>query len=218
MGAYVLVMGNKNYSSWSIRPWIAMKVAGIEFDEIIIPLRQPDTKERILKYSPAGKVPILIDGDLVMWESLSILAYLTEKHPDAQLLPADSVARARARCVAAEMHAGFAALRSEAPCNIRRNPKTLALSPNAMADVARIEQLWDECRTPHGKGGPFLFGRFSVADAMFAPVVNRFHAYKVPVSKQTRAYMYAMMALPAWKELEAEARAEPGTIADRELD
>lgn len=217
MASYVLVMGNKNYSSWSIRPWMAMKVAGIDFDEIIIPLDQKDTRDRILKHSPAGKVPVLKHGDLVVWDSLAIIAYLCEMHPDKGFLPADRAARARCRSVSAEMHAGFQALRKEAPMNIRRTPAAATLSDAARADASRIEALWADCRREFGAGGPFLFGAFGAADAMFAPVVNRLHAYKVPVSAQTRAYMDAVMALPAWQELEAESRAEPWTVPSDEV-
>lgn len=214
---YILVMGNKNYSSWSIRPWMAMKVTGIEFDEIIIPLDQPDTKEKILKYSPAGKVPALLDGDLLVWDSMAILAYLCECHPEKGLLPKSARARAQARAASAEMHSGFAALRKEAPMNIRRAPRSLELSSAARGDVRRIEQLWADSRKVYGDDGPFLFGAFSVADAMFAPVVNRFHAYKIPVSKETKQYMDTVMALPAWKELERESRDEPWSVPSDEV-
>lgn len=215
---YVLVMGNKNYSSWSIRPWIAMKVAGIEFDEIIIPLDQPDTKSRILKHSPAGKVPALLDGSLVVWDSLAILAYLCERHPEKGLLPKDVNARAQARSACAEMHSGFSALRNEAPMNIRRAPRSIELSQAAMADVQRIEQLWADSRQANKAAGPYLFGTFSVADAMFAPVVNRLHTYKVPVAKETADYMALIMQLPAWKLLERESRDEPWTVPSDEVD
>lgn len=217
MASYVLVMGNKNYSSWSIRPWMAMKVAGIDFDEIIVPLDQKDTRERILKHAPAGKVPVLKHGDLTVWDSLAILAYLCELHPDAKLLPAERAARAWCRSVSAEMHAGFQALRKEAPMNIRRAPAAVRLSDAARNDVRRIEELWVDCRARFGAGGPFLFGGFSVADAMYAPVVNRLHAYEVKISPASRAYMEAVMALPAWKELEADARAEPWTVPSDEV-
>ena len=215
---YILVMGNKNYSSWSIRPWMAMKVAGIDFDVIVIPLDQPDTKEKILKYSPAGKVPALLDGDLLVWDSMAILAYLCERHPEKGLLPKDARARAQARAASAEMHSGFAALRKEAPMNIRRAPRSITLSAAALGDVRRIEQLWADSRKAYGADGPFLFGTFSVADAMFAPVVNRLFAYKVQVSKETSQYMDTIMALPAWRELEKASRDEPWAVPSDEVD
>src|SRR4051794_35987064 len=179
--APTLVIGNKNYSSWSLRPWIAMKVCGIGFDETVIPLYEPASRERILEVSPTGKVPALIDGDIRVWESLAILDYLAERHPGAGLWPKDQAARAHARSVAAEMHAGFAALRRHCPMNMRRPVKARELTAEAAADVARIDHLWTQCRTRFGAGGPFLFGAFGAADAMFAPVVSRLHTYDIGV-------------------------------------
>jgi len=158
--ALTLVIGNKNYSSWSLRPWIAMKVCGIGFEETVIPLYEPGSRERILAVSPTGKVPALIDGDIRVWESLAILDYLAEGWPDAGLWPKDHAARAHARSVAAEMHAGFAALRRLCPMNMRRPVRARELTTEAATDVARVNQLWTDCRTRFGAGGPFLFGRF----------------------------------------------------------
>ena len=169
--ALTLIIGNKNYSSWSLRPWIAMKVAGIAFDERVIPLYEPGSREEVLKFSPAGKVPVLIDGDSRVWESLAILEYLAEKFPAAGLWPKDAAARSHARVVASEMHAGFMALRRNCPMNVWLPPKTRPLPDEVKPDVARIEALWSDCRARFGKGGPFLFGAFGAADAMYAPVV-----------------------------------------------
>lgn len=193
-----LIIGNKNYSSWSLRPWIALKVKGIPFNEKVIPLYEPGSREEILKYSPAGKVPVLIDGDEHVWESLAILEHLAERFPEAHLWPQDARARSHARVVATEMHAGFMALRRDCTMNMWLPPKPRPLSDEVKADVARIEALWGECRARYGQGGPFLFGDFTAADAMYAPVVSRFHTYGIPVGATSRAYMEAMMALPAW--------------------
>jgi glutathione S-transferase len=169
-----LVIGNKNYSSWSFRPWLAMKVAGIAFDETLISLDAPDFKARLMALSGAGKVPVLIDGDVRVWESLAIFEYLAEKFPTAALWPREAAARAHARAVASEMHAGFQPLRRQLPMNVWRRIIPRALEDDAMADVARIEVIWNECRSRFGSGGPFLYGAFGAADAMYAPVVWRF--------------------------------------------
>ena len=204
-----LIIGNKNYSSWSLRPWIAMKVAGIAFDEIVIPLYEPGSREQILKYSPAGKVPVLIDGDRHVWESLAILEHLAEKFPRRASVAGGCAARAAmpARW-RAEMHAGFMALRRACPMNMWLPPKPRPQSDEVMADVARIEALWSDCRARFGSGGPFLFGAFGAADAMYAPVVARFHSFGIPVGAAARAYMDAVMALPAWANgVSCDARA-----------
>ena len=212
-----LVIGNRNYSSWSLRPWIAMRVAGIEFSEEMIPLDQPETKGRIAAHSPAGRVPVLHHGDLTVWESLAILEYVAETWPDAQLWPAAPAARALARAVASEMHAGFHALRAHCPMNMRRKRAAIELTPAVGEDVRRIEDIWRTCREAHGQARPFLFGRFTAADAMYAPVVNRFEVYAVPVSKQSRSYMDAVMALPAWRTWTRGAEAETFVIPADEV-
>jgi len=202
-----LVIGNKNYSSWSLRPWIALKVLGIPFDEERIPLYRPGSKERILGYSPAGKVPILRDGDTVVWDSLAILEYLAEKYP--KLWPSDRAERAKARSVAAEMHSGFAKLREHMSMNTRKRYPGKGRTPESMADVARIDDIWSQAR------GPFLFGAFTAADAMYAPVVLRFRTYEVGV--RNKGYMDAMLALPAMREWIEAAEREPESIPEQDL-
>jgi len=204
-----LTIGNKNYSSWSLRPWIAMKVAGIAFDEEVISLDAQDFKSRVSKISGTGKVPALVDGDAQVWESLAILEYLAEKHPDARLWPADPAPRALARAIAAEMHAGFVPLRRHLPMNMRRPVMRRELTPDVESNVRR---------TGHGAGGTFLFGGFGAADAMYAPVVSRFHTYAVEVGAVARAYMDAVMALPAWGEWRTAALKEPWVLAEDEVD
>ena len=195
-----LIIGNKNYSSWSMRPWIGLKGAGIPFDEEVISLYVDGSKELILKHSPAGKVPVLIDGDVHVWESLAILEYAAEKFPAAGLWPADPKARAHARAISAEMHAGFAALRGECGMVLWRPPAKKVLSADAQANIERIQEMWTDCRQRFGAGGPFLFGKFSAADAMFAPVVGRFQTYAIDVNPTVAAYMQATIATPAWRE------------------
>jgi glutathione S-transferase len=207
---YVLVMGSKTYSSWSVRAWLTLKMARVEFSEIVIQLDRPDTADLIAAHSLSGLVPLLKDGDLAVWDSLAIIEYLAERHPRAGLWPEETAARARARSISAEMHSGFLPLRRECPMNLRRTPAAVSLSNEVKANIARIERIWADCRAAgQGSGGPFLFGRLCAADAVFAPVVSRFHVYKVPVSRDSRAYMDAVMALPAWKELTQAALSEP---------
>jgi glutathione S-transferase len=213
-----LIIGNKNYSSWSFRPWIAMKVAGIAFDEEVISLDAKDFKQRVTNISGTGKVPALADGKAQVWESLAILEYLAEKFPDARLWPADPAARAHARAIAAEMHAGFVPLRRALPMNMWRPVMRRELAPDVQSNVRRIEAMWTDCRTRHGTDGPFLFGRFGAADAMYAPVVSRFHTYDVEVNAVARAYMAAVMALPAWGEWRAAALQEPWVLPEDEVD
>ena len=197
-----LVIGNKNYSSWSMRPWLAMRASGIPFEEIFIPLYTDNKadKDRILGFSRAGKVPALIDGDVTVWDSLSIIEYLAERFPDARLWPQDRAARAHARSISAEMHSGFLPLRNECGMNLHRPVGAVTLSADAQANVARVQEIWTECRDRHGKSGPYLFGAFTAADAMYAPVVHRFRTYAIKVSPQAQAYMDTMMAQPAFAE------------------
>jgi glutathione S-transferase len=207
-----LILANKAYSSWSLRPWILLTHFKIPFEEIVIPMDRPDTRATMLKYAPTGKCPSLQDGKVGVWESLAILEYVAEAFPEKAIWPRPKAARAHARSLASEMHAGFAALRQACPTNFRRKPKAIALSDEVRADVERIERAWAHARETFGKSGPFLFGRFCAADAMFAPVVNRFHAYDLRVGKPARAYMDAIMSLPAWKAWIADAEAEPWRI------
>jgi glutathione S-transferase len=197
-----LVIGNKNYSSWSMRPWLALRANNIPFEEIFIPLYtdDPADKDRILGFTRSGKVPCLIDGDVTVWDSLSIIEYLAERFPQAKLWPEDRAMRAHARSISAEMHSGFLPLRGECGMNLHRPIGSVALSADARANVARIDQIWSECRARHGKSGPFLFGAFGAADAMFAPVVHRFRTYAIDVSPAAKAYMETMLAQPAFVE------------------
>ena len=199
--ALKLVIGNKNYSSWSMRPWLALRASHLAFEEIFIPLYTGDTdKKRILGFTQSGKVPALIDGDVTVWDSLAIIEYAAERFPQTRLWPEDRASRAYARSISAEMHSGFAALRNECGMNLHRPVGAVTLSANACADIARIQQIWIECRERYGKSGPFLFGAFGGADAMFAPVVHRFRTYAIEVAPEVRHYMDTMMSLPAFQE------------------
>jgi glutathione S-transferase len=216
--ALKLIIGNKNYSSWSFRPWIAMKAVGIPFDEEVISLDAPDFKARLNAVSGTGKVPTLIDGDIQVWESLAILEYLAEKFPAAKLWPGDPAARALARAISSEMHAGFTPLRKACPMNMWRPVARRDVDADVKANVARIDAMWSDCRKRFGQGGSFLFGAFGAADAMYAPVVSRFHTYGIDVSATSRTYMDAVMALPAWTEWRAAALKEPWVLAEDEID
>jgi glutathione S-transferase len=213
-----LIIGNKNYSSWSFRPWLAMKVAGIQFDETVISLNAADFKTRLTALGGSGRVPVLSDTAVRVWESLAILEYLAEKFPSARLWPEQPAARAHARAIASEMHAGFVSLRRHLPMNVARPVKVRALDAGAAKDVARIDAIWSECRGKYGAGGPFLFGPFSAADAMFAPVVWRFHTYAAEANPTALSYMRAVMALPAWHEWREAARRETWVLAEDEVD
>jgi glutathione S-transferase len=199
--ALTLVIGNKNYSSWSMRPWLVLRASNIAFEEVFIPLYTGDAdKQRILALTHSGKVPALIDGDVTVWDSLSIIEYLAERFAEKQLWPEDRAARAHARSISAEMHSGFAALRNQCGMNLHRPVGAIALSAEARADIARIQQIWIECRERYGTSGPFLFGSFGAADAMFAPVVHRFRTYAIELAPGARSYMATMMSLPAFQE------------------
>jgi glutathione S-transferase len=207
MAGLKLVIGNKNYSSWSMRPWLALRGNAIPFEETVIPLYTGAAdKQRILDVSPAGKVPILVDGDVTVWDSLAIIEYLAEKFPDKKLWPADRAARAHARAISAEMHSGFAALRNECGMNLHRPVGQVALSQEARDNIARIQEIWSGCLQRYG--GPFLFGAFGGADAMYAPVVHRFRTYAIEATPVVRAYMEAMQALPAFAEWTRDGLAE----------
>ncbi|CAA7621111.1 Glutathione S-transferase, N-terminal [Magnetospirillum sp. LM-5] len=193
-----LIIGTKQFSSWSLRPWLAAKMAGIAFEEVVIALRQPDTKAKISKHSPSGKVPCLIDADLAVWDSLAICEYLAEQVPS--LWPEDRAARAVARAVSAEMHSGFQNLRNLCSMDVLSDLPMAEIAPELAPEIARINAMWTDCRTRFGLSGPFLFGRFSVADAMYAPVVTRFKTYHLPLESVPAAYAGAVMALPAMAE------------------
>ena len=213
-----LVIGNKNYSSWSLRPWIAMRALDIPFDDVVISLDAADFRSRVLKFSGTGKVPVLIDGDVHIWESLAILEYLHEKFPHAGIWPNDHAARAYARSIASEMHAGFTPLRRACPMNFWRPVKARDLAPEVKENVRRIDAMWSESRARFGANGPFLLGRFCAADAMYAPVVSRIHTYAIEVSAPSRQYMEAVMALPAWQEWKEAALKETWVLPEDEPD
>jgi glutathione S-transferase len=222
MAEFTLVIGNKNYSSWSLRGWLMARIAGVDFDEVLVPLDQPDTAVNIRKHSPSGKVPVLIHRGLTIWESLAIAEYLNDMKPEAWVWPPAVAARAHARAVAAEMHAGFAELRSNMPMNIRASCPGKGMTPAVRADIERITGLWRDARKRFAGAAPrddgFLFGPFTAADAMYAPVVTRFRTYGVKLDSESEAYCNAVMAHPAMKDWCEAARNEPWLIAAAELD
>jgi glutathione S-transferase len=219
MSLPVLVIGNKNYSSWSLRPWLLLRHFGVEFREVRLLLDTPEFFAEVGRYSPSGKVPALQHGDLSIWDSLAICEYANERWLDGRGWPKDMQARAMARTAAAEMHSGFTALRSQLPMNSRRRPDAYRWDEAAQRDIDRVQALWRELRQSHGGTGEFLFGEFSIADAMFAPVAIRFDGYGVPLDHVATRYMRALFALPAmreWREAaEAETESVPGTEAFR---
>jgi glutathione S-transferase len=206
MTQYRLVIGNKAYSSWSLRPWLLMKEAGLAFDEIRIPLYQDGHAAKIRQHTPTGRVPVLHDGAVTVWDTLAICEYLAERHPEKNLWPASVAARAHARAVSAEMHAGFAALRSNLSMNVRRNFPGAGITPEVARDIARIEALWGDCLSRYG--GPFLFGAFGIADAMYAPVATRFKTYAVALGIEAQRYAERLLALPSMRAWYADAAAE----------
>ncbi len=208
MSKLTLVIGNKNYSSWSLRPWILLKQFDIPFQETLIPLKQPDTKEKVLQYSPSGKVPVLLHDGARVWESLPICEYVSELFPQKALWPLDPVHRAWARCISGEMYSGFMGLRKNFPQNISANVVGQPRDEEADRDIRRVLQIWEECRQNFKGQGEFLFGKFSIADAMFAPVIYRFKTYGIPLSGLSQEYSSTMLALPAMKEWESAAAIE----------
>ena len=203
-----LIIGNKNYSSWSLRPWLLLKQAGIPFVERRIPLRSAEWSAQISRLSPSGKVPALQHGSIQAWDSLAICEYIAEQYPDKQLWPGDRAARAEARSISAEMHAGFQALRQNMFMNIRRSMPGGGRAPEALADVERIVAIWNGCRRRYASGGPFLFGHFTIADAMYAPIPLRFQTWGVSVEGLAGEYARTLLALPAMQEWIAAAGAE----------
>ncbi len=218
-GGLKLVIANKNYSSWSLRGWLAMKLTGAPFEEIVVPLRVPETRELIMRHSPSGKVPCLIDGDVTVWETLAIIEYLAEKFPAAGLWPSEAGARAHARAISSEMHAGFMMLRKAMPMNIRESLPGYGMALDGVqGDINRIESIWRDARGRYGAGGDYLFGAFSAVDAMFAPVALRFKTYSVTLGESAAAYVEALLAYPALAEWIAAAKVEPWMIPDYEKD
>jgi glutathione S-transferase len=222
MADFTVVIGNKNYSSWSLRGWLMARIAGIDFEEVLIPLDLPDTAASIKKHSPSGKVPALVHRGLTVWESLSIAEYLNDLKPEAGLWPASASARAHARSISAEMHAGFAELRSNMPMNIRSSYPGKGMTPAVRADIERITGLWRDCRKRFAGAAPkddgFLFGAIGAADAMYAPVVTRLRTFDVKMDSDAEAYCAAVMAYPAMKEWVDAAKNEPWLIESAELD
>jgi glutathione S-transferase len=221
MADFTLVIGNKNYSSWSLRGWLMARIAGIEFEEVIVPLDLPETPAAIRKHSPSGKVPVLLHRGLAIWESLAIAEYLNDLKPEAGIWPPSQAARAHARAISAEMHAGFADLRNSMPMNIRSSYPGKGMTPQARADIERITSLWRDCRKRFSaafqKDDGFLFGAISAADAMYAPVVTRLRTYGVKVDSDTDAYCNAVLGYGPMKQWIADAKNEPWLIAAAEL-
>jgi len=212
MADVFLLIGNKKYSSWSLRPWLVLKHSGIAFEEQLVPLDQPDTTAKILAFSPSGKVPFLRHGKVEVWESLAICEYLAEAFPQAKLWPADAAARAQARAVSNEMHGGFGQLRYHLPMDVSRDHRDKNRAAKVQSEVDRIQAIWSDCRKRHGGDGPFLFGRFSIADGMFAPVATRFRTYGVSLAPENAAYVETIMTLPAMQDWVAAAKREPWEI------
>lgn len=216
MSDLTLVIGNKNYSSWSLRPWILMKHLGVEFREVLIPLYQPESRDEIGKHGPSGRVPVLREGALCVWDSLAICEYIVEL--TGRGWPKEREARAVARSVSAEMHSSFANLRSQWPMNARGHNRRTPMTPPLEADVRRIDEIWSDCRQRFGaSGGPWLFGEYSVADAMYAPVVLRFNTYGAQVSENARRYRAEVLEDPALQEWLSASRQEPWTIESSEV-
>ncbi|TQV83245.1 glutathione S-transferase family protein [Denitrobaculum tricleocarpae] len=212
MPDFTIVLGNKAYSSWSLRGWLPLKLCGADFDEVIVPLRQSDSRERLLEASPAGKVPVLKTDKGTVSDSLAIAEYLAERFPAAGLWPDDPWARAMARSVTAEMHSSFPNLRNECPMDVRSRHEGRQLSDATRKDIERITEIWRDCRDNFGSGGDFLFGSFGIADAFFAPVVSRFVTYDVDLDPVCSAYRDAVMTRPEMREWIEAGLAEPWII------
>lgn len=213
-----LVIANKAYSSWSLRPWILMSMLDIPFEEDVIPLDTPEFRPRVDAYDAGSTVPILVDGDVTVWESLAIMEHLAERFPERGVWPKDPKARAFARAISNEMHAGFRALRSACPMNVRKRHPAKDRGEAVAKDVARITHLWRSARERFGQGGPFLFGAFSAADAMYAPVATRFAGYSVAIDPVSAAWRDAVLGTPAFRAWHAAAMAEPWLVAHDEAD
>jgi glutathione S-transferase len=207
--ALTLIIGSKNYSSWSLRPWLLLRQFDLPFAEIKLPLDSLEFEERIGGFSPSRRVPALQDGEVCVWDSLAIAEYVNERYLGGHGWPAQVAARAMARSISAEMHSGFSALRKELPMNCRKRVRNHAASPEAVADITRIRAIWREARSRYGADGEFLFARFSIADAMFAPVVLRFVSYGVELDTVERRYVESILGLPSLQEWLADAATEP---------
>ena len=215
MSKPLLVIGNKNYSSWSLRAWLMLRHAGVDFDEVFIPLRAEGSKEMLTTYSPAGKVPAYREGDLLVWDSIAIAEYLYETHP--QLWPAQRAARACARSVSAEMHSGFTALRRLMPMNIRAQERKVTITPELEADISRIKMIWRELRAQYAAAGPWLFGDYTIADAMFAPVAFRFLTYGVSEAGAVDGYVQTVAHDPLIQPWVAASKLEQEVLAASEV-
>jgi glutathione S-transferase len=209
MSEFTLILASKNYSSWSLRPYLALAQTGQPFREVLIPLDEPGTVSEIARYSPSGRLPVLQHGSLTIWDSLAICEYVAELFPQAKLWPEDKAARAVARSVVAEMHSGFPALRRNMPMNIHGRKPGHGRAPGVADEISRVQKLWNDCRQRFGQGGPFLFGHFTIADAFYAPVVTRFVTYEVHLDEVSRAYRDAVLELPAMKTWSEAAKSEP---------
>ncbi len=217
MAEFTIYIGNKNYSSWSLRAWLMAKAAGLAFDEVLIPLWQEGSQSELRRHSPSGKVPALEHGDVTVWELLAIGEYLAEIRPDARLWPEDRAARAAARAASHEMHAGFVNLRRALPMNMRASKPGRPVAPDVRAELDRIAALWRECRRRYGAGGRYLFGGFTIADAMYAPVVSRLRTYGIALDSEAQAYADTVWDYPALQEWAAAARVEPMVVAQFEI-
>jgi glutathione S-transferase len=225
MSRPLLVLGSKNYSSWSLRPWILLKHLGVDFEEVVLQLDTEQFRQEIDKYSPTGRVPVLIDGDVRVWDSLSIAEYAGEQlarwrgeaAADLKIWPTDPVARAQARSLAAEMHSGFQALRNSCPMNVRARHVKVRQTPELANDIARIDLIWSGCRQRFGAGGPWLFGEYSATDAMFAPVAFRFRTYGAQLSARSREYLEHVLNDPFMVEWTAAAEIEDHVMDRLEL-
>jgi glutathione S-transferase len=217
MEKFELIIGNKAYSSWSLRPWLVLEEAAADFIETRVPLYVHGYKEELLKYAPSGKVPILKHGAVTVWDSLAICEYLAELFPQAQLWPADAGVRAYARSVSAEMHSGFGAIRSTMPFNCRAKGRHVNITPEIQKEIDRVQSLWGDCRAQYGRGGPWLFGRFSIADAMYIPVASRFITYSVPLGVVAQSYADAALDHPAVRKWIAAAKQETEVMISNEV-
>lgn len=217
MAELTLIIGNKNYSSWSLRPWLVLKQIGVEFAEVRIPLYGATSRQEILRYSAAGKVPILQHGNITIWESLAICEYLAETFPNTNLWPEEKATRAIARSISNEMHAGFSHVRSQMPMNMRARFPRKEMSPEVQAESDRIFTIWRDTRQQFGAGGKFLFGHFTITDAMFAPVVSRFLTYNVPLDATVQDYVETIWTLPSLQEWRVAAEAETESLPKFEL-